>query len=47
VIKKMEEYIVVGVDHFFLRDFSPDKEKSFEVISKEIIPYFCKPGDDK
>jgi len=42
VIKKMEDYIEAGVDHFFLRDFSPDKEKSFEVVSKEILPYFRK-----
>lgn len=40
VINKMETYIEAGVDHFFLRDFSPDKEKSFEVLSKEILPYF-------
>jgi len=40
VIRKMESYIEAGVDHFFLRDFSPDKEKSFEVLSKEILPYF-------
>jgi alkanesulfonate monooxygenase SsuD/methylene tetrahydromethanopterin reductase-like flavin-dependent oxidoreductase (luciferase family) len=42
VIRKMESYIAAGVDHFFLRDFSADKEKSFEVLSKEILPYFRK-----
>jgi alkanesulfonate monooxygenase SsuD/methylene tetrahydromethanopterin reductase-like flavin-dependent oxidoreductase (luciferase family) len=42
VIKKMEDFIDVGVDHFFLRDFSPDKEKSFDILSKEILPYFRK-----
>jgi len=42
VIKKMEEYADSGVDHFFLRDFSPDKEKSFEMLYKEILPYFRK-----
>ncbi len=42
VIKRIEEYIEAGVDHFFLRDFSPDKEKSFDIISKEILPYFRK-----
>lgn len=42
VINKMEDYIEAGVDHFFLRDFSPDKEKSFDIISKEILPYFRK-----
>jgi len=46
VIKKMETYIEAGVDHFFLRDFSPDKEKSFEIISKEILPYFRHSGDN-
>lgn len=45
VISKMEDYVDAGVDHFFLRDFSPDKEKSFKVISEEIIPYFNKSGD--
>jgi alkanesulfonate monooxygenase SsuD/methylene tetrahydromethanopterin reductase-like flavin-dependent oxidoreductase (luciferase family) len=44
VIKKMEDYIEAGVDHFFLRDFSPDKEKSFDIISKEILPYFRTSG---
>jgi len=42
VIKRIEEYIEAGVDHFFLRDFSPDKQKSFDIISKEIMPYFRK-----
>lgn len=46
VIKKMEDYIEAGVDHFFLRDFSPDKEKSFDIISKEILPYFRTSGDN-
>jgi alkanesulfonate monooxygenase SsuD/methylene tetrahydromethanopterin reductase-like flavin-dependent oxidoreductase (luciferase family) len=42
VIKRIEEYIEAGVGHFFLRDFSPDKQKSFDIISKEIMPYFRK-----
>lgn len=45
VINKMEDYIEAGVDHFFLRDFSPDKEKSFKVISEEIMPYFRQSGE--
>ena len=40
VTKRIEQYIDAGVDHFFFRDFSPDKEKSVEVLSKEILPYF-------
>lgn len=40
VVKRLEEYIDAGVDHFFLRDFSPDKEKSVKVLSEEILPYF-------
>jgi len=36
----IERYIDAGVDHFVLRDFSPDKEYSFEVLSKEILPFF-------
>lgn len=40
VINKIEEYIRAGVNHFILRDFSPDRKKSFRVLSKEILPYF-------
>ncbi|MBF8303155.1 MAG: Coenzyme F420-dependent N5,N10-methylene tetrahydromethanopterin reductase-related flavin-dependent, partial [Candidatus Dadabacteria bacterium] len=40
VINKIEEYIRSGVNHFILRDFSPDRKKSFRVLSKEILPYF-------
>ncbi len=39
-IKRFEEYIKAGVNHFILRDFSPDRKKSFRVLSKEILPYF-------
>ena len=38
--KRLNEYIDVGVNHFILRDFSPDKSYSFEVLSKEVVPYF-------
>ncbi len=40
VIERFEEYIDAGVDHFVLRDFSPDRERSFEILTKEIIPHF-------
>jgi alkanesulfonate monooxygenase SsuD/methylene tetrahydromethanopterin reductase-like flavin-dependent oxidoreductase (luciferase family) len=39
-IKRIEEYIEAGVDHFIFRDFSPDRKKSLRVLSKEILPYF-------
>jgi alkanesulfonate monooxygenase SsuD/methylene tetrahydromethanopterin reductase-like flavin-dependent oxidoreductase (luciferase family) len=42
VIKRFEQYADVGVEHFILRDFSPDREKSFELLSREIIPHFRK-----
>ncbi len=40
VTKRIEEYVDAGADHFILRDFSPDREKSVEILSKEILPYF-------
>lgn len=40
IIERLNEYIDVGVNHFILRDFSPDKEHSFGVLSKDIIPHF-------
>ncbi|MCH8028741.1 MAG: LLM class flavin-dependent oxidoreductase [Candidatus Dadabacteria bacterium] len=40
VIKRIEQYIKAGVDHFILRDFSPDRAKTYRVLTKEIIPYF-------
>jgi phthiodiolone/phenolphthiodiolone dimycocerosates ketoreductase len=40
VKRRLEEYVDVGVDHFILRDFSPDKAKSVEILSKEVIPHF-------
>lgn len=42
IIERFEEYADVGVDHFILRDFSPDREKSLKVLSKEILPHFRK-----
>ncbi len=40
VVKRLEEYKGAGVDHFFLREFCPDKEKSVKILSEEILPYF-------
>jgi alkanesulfonate monooxygenase SsuD/methylene tetrahydromethanopterin reductase-like flavin-dependent oxidoreductase (luciferase family) len=37
---RIEQYINAGVDHFVFRDFSPDKDKSIKLLSKQIIPYF-------
>ena len=39
VKKRLNEYVAAGVNHFILRDFSPDLEYSFEVLSKEIVSY--------
>lgn len=40
VTKRIEQYIKAGVDHFIFRDFSPDKNRSFRVLTREILPYF-------
>lgn len=40
VVKRLEEYVDAGVEHFILRDFSPDRTHSFKVLSQEVIPYF-------
>lgn len=40
VIKRLEEYVDAGVEHFILRDFSPDRQLSMSVLSGEIMPYF-------
>jgi alkanesulfonate monooxygenase SsuD/methylene tetrahydromethanopterin reductase-like flavin-dependent oxidoreductase (luciferase family) len=44
VIKRLEEYVEAGVDHFILRDFSPDRKKSLKVLTKEVLPYFRASG---
>jgi Coenzyme F420-dependent N5,N10-methylene tetrahydromethanopterin reductase and related flavin-dependent oxidoreductases len=44
MIKRIEEYIQAGVDHFIFRDFSPDRKKSRRVLSRDIMPYFRKGG---
>ena len=40
VKNRLEEYINSGVNHFILRDFSPDLEYSFNVLTKEVINSF-------
>ena len=40
VKKRLQEYIDSGVNHFILRDFSPDLDYSFDVLTKEIIGSF-------
>jgi len=40
VIKRIEEYVKAGVDHFVFRDFSPDRSMSLKAFSNKIIPYF-------
>jgi len=40
VRKRLQEYIDSGVNHFILRDFSPDLVYSFEVLTNEIINSF-------
>lgn len=44
VVKRLEQYVEAGVDHFILRDFSPDREFSLKVLSEEVLPYFRSPG---
>ena len=40
VVKRLEQYINSGVNHFILRDFSPDLDYSFEVLTKKVLPAF-------
>lgn len=40
VTDRLQEYIDAGVDQFILRDFSPDREYSVRVLSKDIMPHF-------
>ncbi len=39
-IKRIEEYIEAGVNHFLLHNFSADREWSYKVLTQEVIPYF-------
>lgn len=46
VISRIENYIASGVDHFILRDFSPDREYSFDILTKQILPCFRSKPDN-
>jgi alkanesulfonate monooxygenase SsuD/methylene tetrahydromethanopterin reductase-like flavin-dependent oxidoreductase (luciferase family) len=39
-IKRIEEYIEAGVNHFIIHNFSADPEWSYKVLTEEVIPYF-------
>src|SRR5579884_45836 len=39
-IKRIEEYINVGVNHFLIHNFSADRDWSYKVLPEEVIPYF-------
>lgn len=39
-IRRIEEYIEAGVNHFLLHNFSADREWSYKVLTEQVIPYF-------
>jgi len=39
-IKRLEEYIDAGVNHFLIHNFSSDTESSFKILTNEVIPSF-------
>jgi alkanesulfonate monooxygenase SsuD/methylene tetrahydromethanopterin reductase-like flavin-dependent oxidoreductase (luciferase family) len=39
-IRRIEEYIDAGVNHFLIHNFSADPDWSYEVLTKKVIPYF-------
>lgn len=39
-IKRIEEYIEAGVNHFLIHNFSADRDWSYKVLTEEVIPYF-------
>jgi alkanesulfonate monooxygenase SsuD/methylene tetrahydromethanopterin reductase-like flavin-dependent oxidoreductase (luciferase family) len=39
-IKRIEEYIDAGVNHFLIHNFSADPDWSYEVLTEQVIPYF-------
>jgi alkanesulfonate monooxygenase SsuD/methylene tetrahydromethanopterin reductase-like flavin-dependent oxidoreductase (luciferase family) len=39
-IKRIEEYIDAGVNHFLIHNFSADRDWSYKVLTEEVIPYF-------
>jgi coenzyme F420-dependent glucose-6-phosphate dehydrogenase len=42
-IKRIEEAFACGFDHICLFSSSPDEERTIEMYSKRILPYFSKP----
>lgn len=40
VRERIEQYIKAGVDHFIFRDFSPDRDYSYRVLTRSIMPGF-------
>lgn len=43
-IKRIEEYIDAGVNHFLLHNFSADREWSHKILMDKVIPYFRSGG---
>ncbi len=39
-IKRFEQYVEAGVNHFIIRDFSPDLRYSFDALSGKVKNYF-------
>jgi len=39
-VKRIEEYIDAGANHFLIHNFSADREWSYKVLTEEVIPYF-------
>ena len=39
-IKRIEEYIDAGVNHFLIHNFSADPDWSYEVLTERVIPFF-------
>jgi alkanesulfonate monooxygenase SsuD/methylene tetrahydromethanopterin reductase-like flavin-dependent oxidoreductase (luciferase family) len=39
-IRRIEEYIEAGVNHFLLHNFSADREWSYKALTEEVVPYF-------
>jgi alkanesulfonate monooxygenase SsuD/methylene tetrahydromethanopterin reductase-like flavin-dependent oxidoreductase (luciferase family) len=39
-IKRIEEYIKAGVNHFLIHNFSADLEWSYKILTEKVIPYY-------
>ncbi|MGB7290763.1 MAG: LLM class flavin-dependent oxidoreductase [Thermodesulfobacteriota bacterium] len=39
-IKRIEEYIDAGVNHFLIHNFSTDPDWSYKVLTERVIPFF-------